>query len=292
MSSEIGYSVALSRAYISPILMSNEYWVYGAYVEDSSLLSFRELGEGLQIVENNVETGRILVVLDKNTPVTVLRGRVLGLYAVLPTHIYNLAYVLVSRDQVELLSRTPGVLALLPDVRLDALINKEQEQFKLGEEVVEWFNSILQATGTSSSGYHYTVNITGAIDVWLQYGIRGENVKLAIIDTGVDYGSPGLGLEAIARDEHGLPLVLDVSSLGLVLTPIAANVTPDGFIVVDPTYLYVFYPPYYVFRWNASLWIRVRGCRTFDGWLPFPADNKWYIGDIKAYGPVKFGLLL
>ena len=292
MSSEIGYSVALSRAYVSPILMSNEYWVYGAYVEDSSLLSFRELGEGLQLVENNVETGRILVVLDKNTPVTVLRGRVLGLYAVLPTHIYNLAYVLVSRDQVELLSRTPGVLALLPDVRLDALINKEQEQFKLGEEDVEWFNSILQATGTSSSEYHYTVNITGAIDVWLQYGIRGENVKLAIIDTGVDYGSPGLGLEAIARDEHGLPLVLDVSSLGLVLTPIAANVTPDGFIVVDPTYLYVFYPPYYVFRWNASLWIRVRGCRIFDGWLPFPADNKWYIGDIKAYGPVKFGLLL
>ena len=290
--SEEKYNLALSKAYVSPILLSNEYWVYGAYVEDSSFLSFREPGEGLYLVGSSVEAGRVLVVLDKSAPLTLLRGRVLGLYAVLPTHIYNLVYVLVSREQVDLLARTPGVLALLPDVRLDVLINKELEQFKLYEEDAEWFSTILQATSTGSGDYHYTVNITGAINVWLEYGIRGEDVKLAIIDTGVDYGSPGLGLEAIARDEYGLPLVFDVSSLGLVLTPVAANVTPDGFIIVDPTYLYIFYPPYYVFRWNASLWIRVRGCRTFDGWLPFPADNKWYIGDINAYGPVKFGLLL
>jgi hypothetical protein len=271
--------------------MSDEYWTYGAYVEDSSLLTIRE-PEELNIVKPSVEAGRVLVVLDKDTPITVLRGKILGLYATLPTHLYNLAYVLVTRDQLELLTKTPGILALLPDVRVDALINREVERSKLYEEDINWYSSILETTTASGEDYHYTVNITGALNVWLQYNIRGEETTIAIIDTGVDYGSPGLGVEAIARDEHGLPLVLDASSLGLVLTPVKANVTGDRYITVDPTYLYVFYPPYYVIRWTNALYVSVRGCRTFSEWLPFPEGNKWYIGDIRVYGPVKFGLML
>jgi subtilisin family serine protease len=281
--------VASSRAFVSPVLLSDEYWVHGAYVEDPAFLMFNEPREGFELVDD-VATGRVLVVLAKDAPATVLKGRVLGLYAVLPTHIYNIAYALISREQLGLLANTPGVIAILPDVRLDALINKEYAS--LARIVEERLEEPLQATSTSGGVYHYTVNITGAINVWLEYGIRGGNVTIAIIDTGVDYGSPGLGLEAIARDERGLPLVFDASSLGLVLTPVAANVTPDRYITVDPAGLYVFYPPYYVFRWNASLWVRVRGCRTFDGWLPFPEGNRWFVGNITAYGPVKFGLMI
>jgi hypothetical protein len=290
-SSTTDFTSTVNRVYISPALISDEYWTYGAYVEDSSLLTIRE-PEELNIVKPSVEAGRVLVVLDKDTPITVLRGKILGLYATLPTHLYNLAYVLVTRDQLELLTKTPGILALLPDVRVDALINREVERSKLYEEDINWYTNILETTTASGEDYHYTVNITGALNVWLQYSIRGEETTIAIIDTGVDYGSPGLGVEAIARDEHGLPLVFDASSLGLVLTPVKANITGDRYITVDPTYLYVFYPPYYVIRWTNALYVSVRGCRTFSGWLPFPEGNKWYIGDIRVYGPVKFGLML
>jgi hypothetical protein len=283
--------IQATRAYISPVLLSEEYWVYGAYVEDSSLLSFREPVGGFNVVNNNVETGRVLVVLAQNTPATVLKGKVRGLFAILPTHLYKLAYVLVSRDQLLELARTPGVLAVLPDVRLDAVINKQIRELGMSEEDIAWYEEILQVGGGGGEDYHYTVNITGALDVWLQYNIRGEETTIAIIDTGVDYGSPGLGLEAIARDEFDLPLVFDASSLGLVLTPVEANVTEDGYIVVDPTYLYVFVPPYYVFRWTNALYIGVRGCTTFSDFLPFPEDNKWYIGNVTAYGVVKFGLM-
>ena len=288
------YSSTSSRAYVSPLLLDDKYWVYGAYVEDESLLVFTErtLTSEFNLVGERTETGRVLVVLAKNTPVTVLKGRVLGLYAVLPTHLYNLAYVLVSRSQLAELARTPGVLAILPDARLDALINKEVELLRLYEEDAEWLSVILEGTtSTSGENYHYTVNITGALDAWLQYGIRGENVTIAIIDTGVDYGSPGLGLEAIARDEFNFPLIFDASSLGVVLTPVVAYITPDRYIVVDPEHLYVFNPPTYVFRWRNALYIRVLGCTDYEEWVPFPRDNKWYIGSIEAYGPVKFGLL-
>ncbi|MEM4844412.1 MAG: hypothetical protein QXQ93_01695 [Ignisphaera sp.] len=111
---------------------------------------------------------------------------------------------------------------------------------------------MVETSSFEDGSYHYTVNITRAIDVWLEYGIRGEETTIAIIDTGVDYGSPALGLEALARDEYGLPLIFDASSLGLILTPVEA-VEDDGYILVDPGKLYVFYQPYYVFKWSQGL---------------------------------------
>ena len=280
-----------TSVYVSPILMNNEYWIHGAYVEDSAYLSISKPEEEIFKLVNDGEYGYVMLVMDRNAPITILKGKILGLVANLPTHVYNIAFVTIKRDQLALLANTPGVLAILPDIRLDTLINKEQEILnRLLNEDVNWFSEITQATGIPL-GYHYTVDITGAYDVWTEYNIRGEDVTIAIIDTGVDYGSPGLGLGAIARDEYGLPMVFDASSLGLVLTPVKAVPTEDGYIVVDPAQLYLFWPPYYVYRWTNRLYIRVTGCRSFTGWLPFPADNKWYIGDIVYYGDIKFGLM-
>ena len=128
--------------------------------------------------------------------------------------------------------------------------------------------------------------------MWLNYNIKGEDVKLAIIDTGVDYRSPGLGLDAIARDEYGSPMIFDASSLGLVLTPVIGEEDGNGYIIVNTSNLYVFYPPYYVYKWTNQLYVRVSGCRSYMGWVPFPSDNKWYVGDIPRYGNVKFGLMM
>jgi hypothetical protein len=282
---------SLGRAFVSPILNDESYWIIGAYAEDSSLLSFSPPDESFTLVNRGRETGRIILVMDKTTPLSILRGKTSGLLGAFPTHLYNIVFAVATREQVDYLSRTPGVLAILPDVRIDALINKEARMIEelLGEGPAQAgrFETL------AYSNYHYTLNITGALDVWSKYGIAGEEVKLAIIDTGVDFGSPGLGLESIARDEEtGLPLILDVSSLGLVLTPVVAQEAGDGYIYVNASELYVFYPPYYVFKWSNQLWVRVSGCRSANIWVNWPANSTWYIGNIPHYGPVKFGLMI
>ncbi|MEM0348193.1 MAG: S8 family serine peptidase [Zestosphaera sp.] len=283
-------------AYVSPALYDSNFWKYGAYVEDQAYLSFEnpiDEDAGFSVI-NNVEVGRVIVVLEKTMTPTSLRGKVRGLLGILPTHLYNVVFALISKSDLEELASTKGVLAILPDIRIDALINKEMESLKDVEGAIQELNNVYQAAAEGS--YHYTLNITRSIDVWLNYNIMGEDVKLAIIDTGVDYGSPGLGLDAIARDEYGYPLIFDASSLGLVLTPVEAVDTEDGYIYVDPSQLYVFQPPYYVWKWTNQLYVRVSGCRpsppyTYTAWVPFPEDNKWYIGSIPRYGVIKFGLL-
>lgn len=285
-------SISSRLAYVSPALLDDNFWKYGAYVEDPAFLSFENpAGEDVEfnVINNDVEVGRVIIVLEKTVVPAVLRGKVRGLLGILPTHSYNVVLALISRNDLTELASTKGVLAVLPDVRIDALINKEMASLRDAEDIIQELDSAYQVTTEGS--YHYTLNITRSIDVWLNYNVRGEDVKLAIIDTGVDYGSPGLGLDAIARDEYEYPLVFDASSLGLVLTPVEAVDAGDGYIYVDPSQLYVFQPPYYVWKWTNSLYVRITGCRSYTGWVPFPGDNKWYVGDIPRYGTVKFGLL-
>ena len=284
---QAGLKPGYSRAYISSILMSEDFWKHGAYVEDSALLSFTPPESQEFKIISRGEFGQVIIVLDKSTSQIVLKGKVLGVVAVLPTHIYNVVIAVIARDQLPKLASTPGVLAVLPDIRLDVLINKERKELS---EIVSndpLLAEILQTSNAGSGDFHYTVEITGAYDVWTQYGVRGEETRLAIIDTGVDYGSPGLGLEAIARDEYGLPLIFDASSLGLVLTPVEGVDLGNGYIYINASNLYVFYPPYYVLKWTNSLYAYA-SCGPSSLWLTFP--DTWYIGDIPHYGAVKFGL--
>jgi subtilisin family serine protease len=282
-----GRSTFRVTTYVSPLLYSEDFWSYGAYVEDPAYLAFTERGEDLVVLNEGTQLGRVLVVLHRGTPPQVLRGRVRGVLGVFPTHVYTLVVALISREDLDKLATTPGVVALLPDVRLDSYFIKSS---KLLERLGEGTPQPLQGGGGLGGGYHYTVNITRAIDVWTKYGVRGEGVTIAIIDTGVDYGSPALGLEAVARDEFGLPLVFDASSLGLVLTPVRAEDLGDGYIRVDPGQLYVFYPPYYVYKWSQGLYVAVSGCRSYSAYVSWPAEYRWYVGSIPRYGVVRFGL--
>lgn len=279
--------------YVSPILYTEEFWEYGAYVEDAARLVFTsptEHGEPFMVVNSNTRLARIIVILDRSIKLDVIRGKIRGLLGVFPTHLYNIVVALATYSDVDRLATTPGVIALLPDIRLDPVFIKQGEVLSQLEGVYG-YDQMLGTGSSEGDSYHYTVNITRAIDVWLEYGIRGEETTIAIIDTGVDYGSPALGLEALARDEYGLPLVFDASSLGLVLTPVEARVE-DGYIVIDPEKLYVFYQPYYVFKWSQGLWVAVSGCRSYSTYVSWPTGNRWYIGDMSVNGPVKFGLMM
>jgi len=272
------------RAYVSPLVYDESVWRFGGYVEDSSLALIKLEGESLRVVD---EAGfaRVVAVLAPGTSIGALRGKAVAVLAVLPAGSYNMALLIVRRGDIEKLASTEGVLAIFPDERVDAMAARERERFKQIEELEGGGYEPLQTTGGAAGGYHYTVNLTRAIDVWTEFGITGENVIIAIVDTGVDYASPGLGLDAIARDESGAPMILDADSLGLVLTPVVAQDPGDGYIYVDYSNLYVFYPPYYVYKWWPS--INVTACGYG---VSAPLPTRWYVGNIPRYGPVKFGL--
>lgn len=129
-----------TSAYVSPVLMSDEFWKYGAYVEDPAFLSFESPMSSeaeFHVVNEDVEVGRVIIVLEKSLSPTVLKGKIEGLLGVLPTHAYNVVFATISRDDLRELASTQGVLAVLPDIRIDALANKEIQSLKDYEEVLQ-----------------------------------------------------------------------------------------------------------------------------------------------------------
>ncbi|MEO9364986.1 MULTISPECIES: S8 family serine peptidase [Candidatus Nitrosocaldus] len=65
-------------------------------------------------------------------------------------------------------------------------------------------------------------------------GVSGKGVRVAIVDSGVDFSSKDMS-DALARDEHNMPIMLDADAQGIVLTSarFIAKIV-DGMIVNAP----------------------------------------------------------
>ncbi len=257
-------SSQLPRPFVHPLLLSSKFWSAGGLALEGSGFE-PKLPPLVKKVVDGEHYARILVVMVPSVEVAeaVAKAASGPVSPVMPVGKYYIVSAWVKRSDVAKLVNIKGVVALLPDVRIDSFIIKETEwrqnmasaeglAKKFSPAVMERVRSI-EIAGKSIEQVlaeevepqlkpHYTVNITKAIDVWLKYGIYGQNVTIAIIDTGVDYASPGLGLEAIARDEQGLPMILDADELGLVLTPVVAEKVNDTHIFVNVSQLYIFFP--------------------------------------------------
>lgn len=60
-------------------------------------------------------------------------------------------------------------------------------------------------------------SIIGSDEVAEKYGVTGEGVTVAIVDTGTDFSNSDMR-HAVARDENNVPIMLDADGQGLVLT--------------------------------------------------------------------------
>ncbi len=60
----------------------------------------------------------------------------------------------------------------------------------------------------------------GAVNVTL----NGTGIVVGIVDTGVDFAAKALGMDKIAFDENGLPMLIDVDEIGLALTPLNTSI--------------------------------------------------------------------
>ena len=74
-------------------------------------------------------------------------------------------------------------------------------------------------------------NIANSERVHSLYNVTGKNVKIAIIDTGVDFSNLDIQ-HSVARDEQNIPIMLDPDGQGLILTnaTFAANIDQYGTI--------------------------------------------------------------
>jgi subtilisin family serine protease len=59
-------------------------------------------------------------------------------------------------------------------------------------------------------------SIIGSDTVISDYKINGSGTKVAIVDTGTDFGNPDI-THSVARDENGVPIMLDADGQGIVL---------------------------------------------------------------------------
>ena len=72
-------------------------------------------------------------------------------------------------------------------------------------------------------------NIANSGLVHSLYNITGNDVKIAVIDTGVDFSNPDIQ-HSLARDNENIPIMLDADGQGLILTnaTFAANIDQYG----------------------------------------------------------------
>ena len=72
-------------------------------------------------------------------------------------------------------------------------------------------------------------NLANSKDVHELYNVTGNNVAIAIVDTGVDFSNKDMQ-HAIARDKENIPIMLDADGQGIILTnaTFAANIDQYG----------------------------------------------------------------
>ncbi|HPC27314.1 MAG TPA: S8 family serine peptidase [Candidatus Methanomethylicus sp.] len=84
-------------------------------------------------------------------------------------------------------------------------------------------------SGGASTSMAEASSIIRSSDVWA-LGIDGSGITIAVIDTGVDFASPGLGYwnDSMSRDGNGLPSSLDADAQCVALTNITLQSYSSG----------------------------------------------------------------
>jgi subtilisin family serine protease len=146
---------------------------------------------------------------------------------------YQFIVATIPRENLEKLKQIDGIIAIWKDrmVKLEKPVkNPDTAGAPIKNQKPDMFLSV------------YT---TGAVNAWQNYGVLGDNVTVAVLDTGVDVGHPFLQVTL-----DGRPKIIDIydaSDEGLAEIYYATNTTQNGTIVVNmavPVYWGV-YAQYY-----------------------------------------------
>ncbi len=193
------------------------------------------------------------------------------IYVVPRANGYYLAYVRADKDQVVALAKSPAVVSILPSPSLYEIFESEYQRMKLllDKEGAVQANPVALAGGES---YTAGVQLIGATRVWSEFNITGDGVVVGVVDTGVDFTSPELWLDAIARDDSGRPLTI-VMDEHLVLTKAVAVRDSNGYLNTSGALVPFFSLLLYLIYGGSPIWL-------------YPIDTDWYVGNITSQSGV------
>ena len=260
---------------------------------DRSLLSLRATGTKLYVsplVPGGLKHPGRLVYKPRDGMVAVfivslpqlgskaLRGMVDDLMWTMRLGDLRLSYAWIKPSRVKSLAENPMVYRVIMDKGLLDQLQPRVASEMLGKHI----------GGGVAPDLYKAVEVIGAKQVWEQYNITGEGVKVGIVDTGVDFGSSDLGVDAIARSSTGMPLLFDGDGAGLVLTLTTVHANSTGYINIPSTGVLVWDV------WGGGVYSTTQGFAIVVGpkgtyYNTYPLKS-WYVGSLSPTGTYKFGL--
>ncbi|WP_440060155.1 S8 family serine peptidase [Thermogladius sp. 4427co] len=219
----VGYSLNLP-----PSKVSNLNDLLGVFNDSSQGKIVDAFEQGVQVL--NTPQASIykpfLLVAYKQALMLAREYAKIKYYIPLPNGIV-VAHIVTDREGLVKIAGLPGVLNIMPSPSLEELFSGE-EKLKLtaGEEKPPL---PAQATGTGGYSTFSSLDILGVKKEWSTYGFKGKGVIVGVVDTGIDFTTPELGLDAVARDASGTPLIV-VNDEHIALTPITVVRDSNGYL--------------------------------------------------------------
>ncbi|MEM1564620.1 MAG: S8 family serine peptidase [Candidatus Bathyarchaeia archaeon] len=174
------------------------------------------------------ELTRVILVVRESANISQIAGHMKSCRVTPSFNGIRLVLGVVDPENVESLAKYTYTLAVLKDKEV-SFVGSPREALRDGrflKNLTPQPNELPTGTPSQKANMREVVEIMNATRVWSEYGVTGDGVTIAIIDTGVDYGSLGLGYwDVISRDAYGRPTAFDADAMCLVYT----NITLTAF---------------------------------------------------------------
>ncbi|MEM3731702.1 MAG: S8 family serine peptidase [Candidatus Bathyarchaeia archaeon] len=211
----------------------------------SSLLSRRDFTPYVDPeLEKAKDLTRVILVVDENANINCLAEKMISCRVTPSFGGVKLVLGAIKAENIGILASNSGTLAVLKDRELqflnsklphgsrEELLNALRCKVGFNLEIVE--NVQKESKPSGNVTMRDVVKIMNASAVWTDFGVTGDEVTLAIVDTGVDYGALSLGYwDVIARDNLGLPAAFDADAMGIAYT----NITLTAFQNASGTFI-------------------------------------------------------
>ena len=173
------------------------------------------------------------------------------------------------------------IVATIPRENLDKLRSIkgivgvwEDRTVKLPDPVKEPDTPAVGSQELPKPDMFLSVYTTQAYNTWVDYGVYGDNVTVAVLDTGVDVGHPFLQTTLDGRRK--IIDIYDASDEGLAEIYYSTDTTSNGFIIVNQTVSVYWgaYAPYYGHNVTTNYTMteyyvgNITGDRYYIGLLP------------------------
>ncbi|MEM0379966.1 MAG: S8 family serine peptidase [Desulfurococcaceae archaeon] len=211
------------------IIRNIEYTVYVSSKSKVSYENIEEIGKYILIGDSSRHAMKFIIENSNRLFLKINIGNSKSIY-----------YVQLNSDQLDKIYRSGYIDIVLEDsLFINSLIN---EYFKTNYLIKRFNKEHISFNKTSLNYYDYlpSLDLIQVPFVWNNYGVFGENVVIGIVDTGVDFANPDLGLESIARDIHGNPLILAIDNGLIIFTNVSSRIGDK--LITENTVIKVFDP--------------------------------------------------